>query len=345
MTEAYIGNITAAPLLRNPSENGGPVIIPLENGRKALLDQQHAYAETWIKQIVRLHKEQRPVYLDILSANGHITAIGIPEATLVWQVEETETGARIAFHTSSAYHFLYREQPHFHRMLEQLRAAMEAGTPLLVTARPLSSVIVDVRELPLHMRTKQLLKAEPEPYVPGRAVSPERAKHLFGKMLERNCDPLAISSACIPFNFPANGCWIRAHLMCYMLVREKEQPGKIWSSGALKAHTVNDPSCLVSWPWHVAPVLMVTQPDGSAAEMVLDPSLCTEPVMPGVWLALQTDPKANYIYSSWKRYGHYGGEAEEETASEDMNICRYGLRDMCEESGPPPYRQSITGNP
>ncbi len=121
-------------------------------------------------------------------------------------------------------------------------------------------------------------------------------------MKAEGCTPCAsVATDCITFKYPYDGCWIRAHIMCYMMMDMGETPEKIWINGSLHPFSANVPECTVGWGWHVAPTLMVTQTTGPDIKMVIDPSLCEGPVTPDDWKALQSATAA-LSYTTWDLY-------------------------------------------
>lgn len=128
--------------------------------------------------------------------------------------------------------------------------------------------------------------------------------------------------------------------MCYLMMAKGETPEKIWidSTGCnLLARSSNVPDCQVFWCWHVAPTLMVKQTSGPDLKMVIDPSLCDQPVTPEEWRLRQTDTIATLTPSSWTKYGHGGGTATQETANNDMEQYRILLDGLCDVYGSSPY--------
>src|SRR6184192_74804 len=94
------------------------------------------------------------------------------------------------------------------------------------------------------------------------------------------CDPLTVPPPCIPFLFPDDGCWGRAHEMRRLMVNLGLEPKKVWITAshdvALHPSTRNNPACSVSWRWHVAPTLCVRgRWFFNTQRMVIDPALFT----------------------------------------------------------------------
>jgi hypothetical protein len=153
------------------------------------------------------------------------------------------------------------------------------------------------------------------------------------------CTPCKTNATCIPYKYPYDGCWIRAHLMCYMMIAQGVTPEKIWITGKLTAKSSNVPQCAVHWAWHVAPTLLVTQPRGPAIKMVIDPSLCDKPVTEAYWKSLQGDTKAGLTPSTWEGYSFLAaGRATQAQANHDMQYYRVELDALCAEYGPSPYK-------
>ena len=127
------------------------------------------------------------------------------------------------------------------------------------------------------------------------AVTPQRAQQLFQLVSSRVCCPASCPPPCIPFLYPDDGCWGRAHEMCRLMIADGAQPEKIWIYGTpppsppLRVNSQNKPNCLVEWFWHVAPTLQVSTASG-VQTWVIDPSLFTGPVPQATWAGVQGDP-------------------------------------------------------
>ena len=140
-----------------------------------------------------------------------------------------------------------------------------------------------------------------------RCVSPQRAQELFDLCAATTCDPLTVPPPCIPFLYPDDGCWARAHQMCRIMIDAGAYPRKQWIDGVLIAATVNNPNCFVRWGWHVAPTLCVRTSWLGHEELVLDPSLFTTPVSPATWMSVQGDPMATLSTSSYLLFARTPG--------------------------------------
>ncbi len=176
----------------------------------------------------------------------------------------------------------------------------------------------------------------------------QRAQELFDLMNATSCDPCTVPPPCIPFLYPPDGCYARAHEMCRLMELEGEQPRKvfiyssIWPLSGLVVETSNDHSCQVRWRYHVAPTLSVTT-HGGPVDMVIDPSLCNGPVTLNDWKSIQGDPGATHDQVDASVY--YKGR-NQTTGQTDANYSktnlalqekRFLLKAECTKYGPPPY--------
>lgn len=129
----------------------------------------------------------------------------------------------------------------------------------------------------------------------------QQAKQLFDDMNALTCDPVTVTPPCIPFMYPFNGCWARAHQMCRLMLAQGITPQKVWIHGNLLVKSANSSNCLVSWAWHVAPIVEVDLGTGPQS-YVIDPSIFSEPVSQAVWASVQGDPNATLQVTSWTIY-------------------------------------------
>jgi hypothetical protein len=151
----------------------------------------------------------------------------------------------------------------------------------------------------------------------------------------------------IPFQYPANGCWARAHEMCRLIERHFDLDlldvvAKIWNFGELKVKSDNNPTCLVEWKYHVAPVVRV-----GTELLVIDPSLFEGLVTIDVWQDRQSELSRDSIFTTRDAYNiggnHVSGEEQlfvEEAgqAAEQLQEFWGDLISLIVCNGPLPYR-------
>ena len=134
-------------------------------------------------------------------------------------------------------------------------------------------------------------------------MSGTKAQQVFDAMNATSCNPLTVPPPCIPFLYPDDGCWARAHEMCRLMIVMGHSPRKVWIQGNLCVSTKNKPNCVVWWGWHVAPTLCVRGPKFFQTQtMVIDPSLFTTPVSKATWKGVQGDPNATLTNSEASDY-------------------------------------------
>jgi len=327
------------------------VTVQLTSGESGRLDMTDPRAVLWARIIEELAEEHRPVYLEIDEEMGVITNLLIPALYRVERVDEDEHGdLMIRLQPSHAVHFVLRSDPNSSAMQSSLWAALADGSDRLITETRDEHEIIDVR---LPERVTRGTGSSPTTPAEDPPVSEARSKQVFGNMGAESCDPCGPSSDCIPFLYPDDGCWIRAHMMCRLMQKggpdtatnPPEDPEKVWIhfDHLHAVPTANHPDCSVSWAWHVAPALMVTVPGGNQ-KRVIDPSLCDTPVSLSEWMKQQdADPSAHLHEGPWTDWNHYGdGEGplwsfDQASDYYFMKDCRRKLGDRCRSLGPPPY--------
>jgi Glutaminase len=324
----------------------GPEGISIEfsNGARArLAPQSRAFAEI----IEELRTLGAPVYVET-DREGVIRAVWIPAVFLVQSLEMTREGdVSVQLIISQARHVLRADQPHFNSFRDILSAAKVSATPVMVTVNG-AGEIIDVREAPSDHPFALVQPDQIQPAGAAKITAPiprisfDEAKRLFALCAGTSCNPTTVPPPCIPFLYPRDGCWGRAHEMYRLMNAKGEPPWKGWIYGNLVVSTRNDPYCVVSWGWHVAPYLYVGHGDTYHA-YVIDPSLFSEPVPWESWVAAQGDPRAVTAASEGTVFYRYpDGRTEEDSDYTKTNkvlaLYRLQLKTMAlGPSGPPPY--------
>jgi hypothetical protein len=100
---------------------------------------------------------------------------------------------------------------------------------------------------------------------------------------------------CITFQYCEDGCYARAHKMCYVINnRYHYQTHKIFSFAYPGAYTLSVKAekwggCCIRWWYHVAPLVNIKTPTGTKA-YVFDPAMFDQPVLLSTWLHAQQNP-------------------------------------------------------
>lgn len=129
-------------------------------------------------------------------------------------------------------------------------------------------------------------------------ITPATALVLFREMAAARFVDDRGTDTPVPFHYPIDGCYFRAHRMSQLLTE------KGYASERVFAVTNVDPECAnyrlapesryagdreaprVTWWYHVAPVIRVRVPERGLVEMVLDPSLAGGPITIDEWTRL-----------------------------------------------------------
>ncbi len=120
-------------------------------------------------------------------------------------------------------------------------------------------------------------------------LTPKQAEDIFREMAEQKN---------IPFCYPEDGCYARAHEMTRLMEKKGIISGKIFLEGDLKVETKNTPKGYVEWWFHVVPLVAVKKGDKIVLS-VIDPSIASSPLIIEDWVAKQTSHpkgKAEALY-------------------------------------------------
>lgn len=145
--------------------------------------------------------------------------------------------------------------------------------------------------------SRALSAGDPKACTFDRTVSKTKIKNYLGKdfeissisyeYLDEIFDFLA-SQKHIPFNYPEDGCYARAHEMARLMEEKGIASGKTFIEGSLRVETQNSPKGYVEWWYHVAPIVAVKKSDGTEVVYVIDPSIFDKPVPVVEWYDIQT---------------------------------------------------------
>ncbi len=352
-----VEKLSAAELLRQHPDG---ISIVFEGGQTARLFPGDRASGT-LEILEELRNMRAPAYVEVIPDNRAITRLLIPLVTKVTAVSESGTQEiAVDLQASHARHLLKRANPDFGVLLEALRAAGEKDTSLIVTETD-EHEIIDVRPSPHELNLPRAIPPEPGResrglfyrwfyrwfgrwfcclFRCGCCVSQKKAEQMFDLCSATTCDPLAVPPPCIPFLYPDDGCWARAHEMCRLMIAAGVQPKKVWIDGSLHAATKNNPSCQVLWGWHVAPTICVRRRFCRVETMVIDPSLFTAPVSKATWKSVQGDPNAILTATAASLYWRNVIPADPNYADTNIQLQTYRLKlknRSLQAAGPPPY--------
>jgi hypothetical protein len=248
---------------------------------------------------------------------------------------------------------LNRSNPDFDEILAALTESSDRKTVLAITETPNEHEVIDARPLrtgePNHIAVAVLAGADATDALP--VVTAGRAKELFELVQGKTCDAIAPHAPCIPFLYPDDGCWARAHEMCRLIEEAGDLAAKIWNYAPdghlLETPTANNPACGVSWSFHVAPVIRVMN-GGSPAVRVIDPALFDEPVSVRKWTGVQRSARATHVFTDQSVFDQPPPDRDvEEDRSfrktrHDLAYYRLLLKSRARLDAPPPFKHCLT---
>lgn len=336
------------PLLEalTPGRAGGQfVTISFQTGRSGWLDLSKPHTGVWAGVLDSMRQSNAPVYVEIDPATSEITNLLVPLVVGVENLTPVRDDLEVDLVISHAKHFLRRANPDF----EQLRQVLErarANKTLVAVTETGDHDIIDVRPMPgrsVTARGEGAPGAAEGPTSPAMSVTLAQAQQMFNLVSPQVCCPASAAAPCIPFNYPDDGCWGRAHEMCRLMIAAGITPEKVWIFGNLRAASQNNPNCQVLWGWHVAPTLNV-----SGQIYVIDPSLFNGPVIQATWAGVQGDPNPTLIPSPastfWRNQNPSSAITDPTYAQTNQVLTTYRntLRVRATSAvGPPPYPNCI----
>jgi hypothetical protein len=361
-------NAIVSKIIRFKSEIEGPfseslnkgrqLSIELEDGRNVLLDPSNPRSVGFAEILEDISKMQIPVYLEIDPKSEAITLIFIPYIARVFGIKEIDSRfISVEISDSHAKHLLPIDSPDFKEIEKILRDAIREGNPVILTEND-AHEIIDVRFYSRDKDEKLITLPKPELLPKSKwswrwlkmlkcwfwpwcgCLSSAKARQVFDAMNATSCNPLTVPVPCIPFLYPDDGCWGRAHEMCRLMINMGYSPKKVWIQGNLHVSSKNKPDCNVYWGWHVAPTLCVRRfwffP---TREMVIDPSLFTAPVTKSTWKSVQGDPGATLTDSSAAIFYLWGNVTDPTYVQTNQVLAMYRLqlKNRSLTLGPPPY--------
>lgn len=362
---AIVGTVAAIePSLERPTTETlkrypEGVAVELEDGRTVRLDPADERSPGFARILAQVQRLERPVYLEVDEESRFVERLRIPLLVTVADIRETESGdLDVELEISHARHVLRRDRPDFAELHEALRSARNRGGQVAVTETE-EHEILDVRSWertgqPPPSELREPAKVERVSWLRRlwrwlwgwfRCVSKRRAQQLFDLCKARSCDPLAVPAPCIPFLYPDDGCWGRAHEMVRLMIDAGAKPKKVWIYGSLNTPTRNNPNCHVLWGWHVAPTLCVRKWFFfGKQEKVVDPALFDTPVSKATWKGVQGDPNAQLVDTSAAIfYRSFNGSTQTDPnyvqTQSVLATYRLQLQTRSVNIGPPPYAQ------
>ena len=309
LQEAHEAPGEVAGTLRQDEADTDFSVLQLVDGENYALRKQNPKYKGWV-EFIYASKPRDPMYVETEPGTRNVKSLLGPLPRRVQYVapelEEGRLDVILLMCPSVCYLNPDLGEEKFKSFREQLEYAMRSKDEVLVTTRPATMEILDVR--PLEGRASgyeenpngpAAIEIE-TPEAPGRGEIQALAATAPISLAEATAefDKLA-AQVQIPFAFLRDCCTGRAHEMCRIMKLDGFSPRKVWNYGhgwaqsrkrpTLRVETNGVPEGFVKWSYHVAPIIPVHLSDGTIEEMVLDPSLFTTPVTIDEWVAKQED--------------------------------------------------------
>jgi hypothetical protein len=219
-------------------------------------------------------------------------------------------------------------------IITMLQTALAAGTPLQITydpwaARVLAATAATADDIALHSNgrgkaaeggivwhtaglTDEAIDHSPEisaintttgnltAVIPDMATAQEMFNYISSQCC-RLAGPYAIDY-CITFQYCPDGCYARAHKMCWILNNKYNYATqKVFSfanagTDELCVKAERWGGCCINWWYHVAPLVTINTPSGPKA-YVFDPAMFIQPVPLSQWLHAQENPACAGSYN------------------------------------------------
>lgn len=155
-----------------------------------------------------------------------------------------------------------------------LEVSVLEGTTEIISIKMVDDVLQKSIQNKLILNPDLEVKTRAISAIPSEAV----LNSLYQKIVNQSCG--STSYNCIPFRYPVDGCFARAHAMRRILLANGYDCQKIFLYGNLAAKK----GCCVTWGYHVAPLVYVSTSSGTVTK-VLDPSLFNSPVSIETWVS------------------------------------------------------------
>lgn len=218
--------------------------------------------------------------LIVLRTNETVTeSILLPE-----KISKVNENGRVtvSFMLTARPYYLNTQGENFKSCISLIERAIKERLSLKIVVVEGTTEIVSVKLLEDSLQKSIQKKIIINPLVEeGKSVSviPSETElnSIYQKIINQSCG--SASSNCIPFRYPVDGCFARAHAMRRILLENGYDCQKIFLYGNLAANN----GCCVTWRYHVAPLVYVKTSSGTVSR-VLDPSLLKAPATIDSWV-------------------------------------------------------------
>jgi hypothetical protein len=271
-----------------------------EDGTTFFVPKNDALSSVWMRLLESSSSSR--VYVQYREGTSIAQNIVPTSRRRIESLRKVNDDMQVRFSASPAAYYVRRNSPA--HLLQYLERSLHDNRPVRIALDGLSKDVLDAES------TEEPL-TEAEPILE------------LGPTFANTLDPPGItftagnsmfaylaSQVDIPFDYPDDCCYSRAHRMCHLLLGKGIQAAKVFNYGhgfdqdkmTLRVDTPNNPKGFVLWFYHVAPFVSITTNRGAPARYVIDPSLCKLPVPIAEWLRLQQDLTCSQRYAEDRIY-------------------------------------------
>lgn len=323
--EASESDPEARSELQQDADDTNFSILELPSGQRFALRKENRKYQGWL-EVLAESPPGEPLYIETEPGTHNVTSIlvPLPRKVLYISSEPNEGLFRVVLRYSPTGCYLSQElgDEKFSRFRGLLEYSQASGRQLLITIRPATREILDVRSVPPGFEDKERAGEEENGadddddegapvLVPATVDGPEIQGVKFSTAAIALTSGITMAQATthfnnmasqnhIPFQYVRDCCAARAHEMCRLLREAGVSTRKVWNYGSGWAesskpatlHVVTDavPEGFVDWTYHVAPTVGVRSSGGTVRRMVIDPSIFNGPVPISEWVERQSDP-------------------------------------------------------
>lgn len=347
--------VVGVPRLVERRARGGRVAI---GERRVVVGEDHPYPAEVVALLQDLGERGWPVHVTV-GPDDAVLDVRVPLLVRVGRLVREPGRLSVELVPSHARHELPLETPEADRFRELLEESEREGAGLVVTEDD-EHRIIDVRRPGPDVRFPSLPPPRKGPEPRGfltrvrelprdlveylvwylNPISHGKATEVFNALNLLSCAPLTVPPPCIPFRFPDDGCWGRAHEMCRLMKGMSVPVRKVWIEGYLTPKTRNHPDCGVAWYWHVAPIVRVRRWLILSGTYVIDPALFTSPVAQSTWRDVQNDPNPRLTPSAARIFYLWGSITDDDNSKTEGVLATYRAQlraRSLSSAGPPPY--------
>jgi hypothetical protein len=284
-------------------------VLELNDGQHYVLRKDHPKYRGWI-ELLNDSREGEPLYIETEPGTRRVESMLVPLPKKVLRIsrklKDGYLDVLLFLCPSVCYLNESLGKEKFNTFRKLLEYSRRTGTEVLVTTRPSTMDIIDVRPVEAVQpgstsngpvvtvgKPAKMLMSKRRAAPASNTVSLAEARAEFEDLAHNHQ---------IPFAYIRDCCTARAHEMCRIMILAGLHPRKVWNYGhgwaqshqppTLRVTTNTVPEGFVTWCYHVAPILSVRTSSGTVKQMVIDPSLFTEPVTIAEWVAKQEDDDA-----------------------------------------------------